>query len=508
MFFISLVCAGNQPAKEQDSKSESLDEFEQRMFGAGVNSQNDYILKKLNWWGKARDRSSSVDGGSSQEMPDLEQSFDTLSDGMDGKLKDVAQYFEIDEEECDKEDYAFRYDTTFHSGGTYDIKTRLDNPEVRSNNLERGFENLLEMVQNINQTLQQRGKSSGDSGIGAEGNLEGRNGSRSGAVEEQWRKLEIPLFSGDDAYGWVNRVERYFNLKGVLEQERLQAVMVAMEGKTLSWFRWWRFCRSNPSWEDFKAAVISKFQPEFDLDIWVQEDGSESWEQEYRGKNEALKFKNEIGREEAIRKEVEQVKETNTKIVVAEKEKETELELHVGTMVEVQEAVVANKIEGQECDADLGDIKTKKECFKEVSDKHPPPEPPDRVACVVFKTIPAEQVVILLQNWNVVLFQNKRKWDAVKENNFLGLMGQTQLIQVVYLSTKVYLEIHDELIHKFQTVTGSVLQAIRILCKTFKQKLEAGLGEAFKGNWLQEGLRGFSFDPGGAWLSAATSYSP
>ncbi|KAJ1429987.1 CLU domain [Sesbania bispinosa] len=35
-----------------------------------------------------------------------------------------------------------------------------------------------------------------------------------------------------------------------------------------------------------------------------------------------------------------------------------------------------------------------------------------------------------------MLFQNKRKWDAVKENNFLGLIGQTQLIQVVYLRTK------------------------------------------------------------------------
>ncbi|KAJ1429986.1 hypothetical protein SESBI_08052 [Sesbania bispinosa] len=178
--------------------------------------------------------------------------------------------------------------------------------EARLDNLERRFENLLEMVQNINQTLQQRGNSSGDSSIGAEGNLEAQKGSRSGAVEEPWRRLEIPLFSGDDAYGWANGVERYFNLKGVLEHERLQAVMVAMEGKTLSWFRWWRLCVSNPSWEDFKAAIIRRFQPEFDFDILVQEDRSESWEQEYRGKNEALKFKNEVGREEVIHKEVEQ----------------------------------------------------------------------------------------------------------------------------------------------------------------------------------------------------------
>ncbi|KAJ1381715.1 hypothetical protein SESBI_44900 [Sesbania bispinosa] len=269
-------------------------------------------------------------------------------------------------------------------------------------------------MENINRNLQQKGNptnTSGDSGNCANGN------SGEGAREDRWRRLEIPLFSGDDAYGWVNRVERHFNLKGVLKQERLQAVMVAMEGRALSWFRWWRFCVSNPSWEDFKAAVIKK-------------------------------------------------------------EMETELELHAGTVVEVQEADVADKIQGQDSDAELGDRKTKKECFKEVIairfgnsevlDKRPPLEPPDWVACVVFETTPAEQVDILLQDRNVVLFQNNRKWDAVKENNFLGLMGQTQLIQLMHLRTKI--------------VDGNVLQAIHILCNTFKQKLEAGLGEAFKGS--------------------------
>ncbi|KAJ1427591.1 Ribosomal protein S18 [Sesbania bispinosa] len=88
------------------------------------------FLKKLNWQGKARDRSSSVDGGSSQVMPDLEQSFDTLSDGMDGKLKDAAQYFEIDEEEADKDDYSFRYDTTFHSVSFFVQDLDLTKPAV------------------------------------------------------------------------------------------------------------------------------------------------------------------------------------------------------------------------------------------------------------------------------------------------------------------------------------------------------------------------------------------
>ncbi|KAJ1440931.1 CLU domain [Sesbania bispinosa] len=473
------------------------------------------------------------------------------------------------------------------------FEARIDNLEVRFNNLERGFENLLEMVQNINQTLQQGGNSLGDSGIGAEGNLEGRNGSRSGATEERWRKLEIPLFSGDDVYEWVSRVERYFNLKGVLEQERLQA------------------------------------------------------EQENKRKG-SFENKEPGQREDSIDEEEEPVEETNIKIVVAKKEIETEVEMHVRTAEEFDKSQLSV-------------------------------EQPDWVACVVFETTPAEQVVNLLQNRDVVLFQNKRKRDAVKENNFLGLMGQTQLIQVVYLRTKsvlpgilqgdksdsflygsvdngrkicwnedfyskvseaakrLHLKEHlvldgsgnvfklaapveckgivggddrhylldllraqaaetskskeknfegaddlasdsqnatdadkpditeEEKIKDVKELTSSSTEAsgckedivfnpnvftefkpagspeeiaadednvrkislylidvvlpkfVQDLCtlevspmdsQTFKQKLEAAFGEVFKGSWLQEGLRGFSFDPGGTWLSVATSYSP
>ncbi|KAJ1380355.1 Retrotransposon gag domain [Sesbania bispinosa] len=117
------------------------------------------------------------------------------------------------------------------------------------------------MLQNINQKLQQKESSLADSENGIEGNLGGQNGNKNGPVEERWRKLEIPLFSGDDAYGWVNRVERYFNLKGVREQERLQVVIVAMEGRALTWFQWWEFCTVNRTWEDFRMAVIRRFQP-------------------------------------------------------------------------------------------------------------------------------------------------------------------------------------------------------------------------------------------------------
>ena len=56
--------------------------------------------------------------------------------------------------------------------------------------------------------------------------------------EVKWRKLEIPIFDGEDAFGWTNKVECYFKIKGMEEEDRIQAAMVAMEGKALTWYQW------------------------------------------------------------------------------------------------------------------------------------------------------------------------------------------------------------------------------------------------------------------------------
>lgn len=56
-------------------------------------------------------------------------------------------------------------------------------------------------------------------------------------------------------------MERYFEIKGVEEEDRIQAAMVAMEGKALTWYQWWEFCAKSPNWTDFKQAVIQQFQP-------------------------------------------------------------------------------------------------------------------------------------------------------------------------------------------------------------------------------------------------------
>lgn len=45
-----------------------------------------------------------------------------------------------------------------------------------------------------------------------------------------FRKLEIPLFSGDDPLGWIFRAERYFKVNKVTEGEKRDAAVLCFEG--------------------------------------------------------------------------------------------------------------------------------------------------------------------------------------------------------------------------------------------------------------------------------------
>ena len=50
----------------------------------------------------------------------------------------------------------------------------------------------------------------------------------------------------------MNQIEDY---------ERLELVLVAMEGDALTWFQWWEEQAPFPSWRDFKDDLINRFQP-------------------------------------------------------------------------------------------------------------------------------------------------------------------------------------------------------------------------------------------------------
>ena len=50
--------------------------------------------------------------------------------------------------------------------------------------------------------------------VGFGGGEDANWGARRGMAADQWRKLDLPLFHGEDAYSWVDRMERYFEIMG------------------------------------------------------------------------------------------------------------------------------------------------------------------------------------------------------------------------------------------------------------------------------------------------------
>ena len=74
--------------------------------------------------------------------------------------------------------------------------------------------------------------------------------------------MELPIFSGEDAPGWLVRVERYFDVNGVHENERPELILVALEGRALSWYQGWEDQHPYSSWRQFREALLRRFQPE------------------------------------------------------------------------------------------------------------------------------------------------------------------------------------------------------------------------------------------------------
>ncbi|KAK2974620.1 hypothetical protein RJ640_025914 [Escallonia rubra] len=113
---------------QSTNASASADDFEPWIFGNSTRSGQDSnsFFRKLDKAKKAHDMpasgSKSTGGKRSEFLDGLDESFSTLSDGMDGKLKEAATFFELDEHELEKDDYCYRPDMHFTPGMTYETK--------------------------------------------------------------------------------------------------------------------------------------------------------------------------------------------------------------------------------------------------------------------------------------------------------------------------------------------------------------------------------------------------
>ncbi|KAA0051273.1 gypsy/ty3 element polyprotein [Cucumis melo var. makuwa] len=76
----------------------------------------------------------------------------------------------------------------------------------------------------------------------------------------KFKKLEMPVFNGEDPDGWIYRAEHYFQMHLLNEQEKLKITIVSMEGKGLCWFRWAENRKRFRSWKELKERMYNHFR--------------------------------------------------------------------------------------------------------------------------------------------------------------------------------------------------------------------------------------------------------
>ncbi|KAL1350524.1 hypothetical protein AAHE18_06G030600 [Arachis hypogaea] len=79
--------------------------------------------------------------------------------------------------------------------------------------------------------------------------------------KEENRRVELPMFDGDDVCGWLVQIERYFRLTHITSREKLDYVMLAFHGEALTWLEWWEENTPFFSWRRFKQDLLRRFQP-------------------------------------------------------------------------------------------------------------------------------------------------------------------------------------------------------------------------------------------------------
>ncbi|KAL2476111.1 1-phosphatidylinositol-3-phosphate 5-kinase [Abeliophyllum distichum] len=84
--------------------------------------------------------------------------------------------------------------------------------------------------------------------------------------EGQWRldicvrRLEMPIFDGENSNRWVFRKERYFGVNQLSDAEKLEMATLCLDGSALAWYQWEHRRNRLQNWEEFKKLLLHRFR--------------------------------------------------------------------------------------------------------------------------------------------------------------------------------------------------------------------------------------------------------
>ena len=75
----------------------------------------------------------------------------------------------------------------------------------------------------------------------------------------KFKKVEMPIFNGDDLDSWLFRVERYFQIHKLTDYEKMTVATISFEGPALNWYRSQEERDKFAYWSNLKERVLIRF---------------------------------------------------------------------------------------------------------------------------------------------------------------------------------------------------------------------------------------------------------
>ncbi|GAU25314.1 hypothetical protein TSUD_375770, partial [Trifolium subterraneum] len=84
------------------------------------------------------------------------------------------------------------------------------------------------------------------------------------------KKVELPMFTGEDPAGWISRSEIYFHVHETISEVKVKLAHLCMEGSTIHFFN--SLLRENEdlTWEGLKEALLGRYGGHGEGDVYEQ----------------------------------------------------------------------------------------------------------------------------------------------------------------------------------------------------------------------------------------------
>ncbi|KAL0545306.1 hypothetical protein IC582_015184 [Cucumis melo] len=122
---------------------------------------------------------------------------------------------------------------------------------------------------NAHMSVTNKGKekeaNSSKSAVSGRGNSDERNEGKTETEEaaadrNKFKKVEMPVFAGEDPDSWLFRAERYFQIHKLSDSEKMLVSTISFDGPALNWYRSQEEREKFTSWLNLKERLLVRFR--------------------------------------------------------------------------------------------------------------------------------------------------------------------------------------------------------------------------------------------------------